>query len=295
MHNNEVSIGDKFGHWTVIELYKNGGKCLCECDCEDHTRRVIRSSTLTNGHTKSCGCVRNNKIKVGDKFGRWTVISYAGKTDYGAKQWWCECECTPNKLHKVFATSLLTGRSKSCGCYSREFKHNLYSTHGMTKTRFYKLWGSAIRRCTDVKNKSYEKYGGRGITVCDRWMDSFENFRDDMYESYLEHVEKYGEKDTTLDRIDSNGNYCPENCRWATCKLQTRNRACNSYITYLGKTMCITEWAEYLGMSRNTIYHRKYKLKLEDPELLLAPPWKLSKLMKLKATSVSIKDDLEED
>lgn len=108
-------------------------------------------------------------------------------------------------------------------------------------------------RCNGVNNKDYHYYGGRGITVCDRWND-FLNFKEDMYESYLEHVEKYGEHDTSIDRIDVNGNYCPENCKWSTKKDQANNRRSNHKINICNKTYTLAELEELTGISQKLFY-----------------------------------------
>lgn len=124
----------------------------------------------------------------------------------------------------------------------------------MTNTRFYKTYESLKARCENKNNNRYYKYGARGIKCT--W-DNFTEFRDDMYVSYLSHVEKYGEKDTTIDRIDNNGNYEKANCRWATRSEQIRNRDYNQrFITFRGKTKRLCEWCEELGVNNKVVWAR---------------------------------------
>ena len=125
----------------------------------------------------------------------------------------------------------------------------------MWKTRFYKIYIGIKTRCFDKKHHSYRLYGKRGIQC--EWK-TFEKFRDDMYESYKFHVEEFGEKNTQIDRIDSNKNYCKENCRWVTCKEQARNTNRNTYLNFQGKKKTVSEWAESLGWKTNVLHKRFY-------------------------------------
>ncbi len=129
-------------------------------------------------------------------------------------------------------------------------KINLSLKHGFKGTRFYAIWGGMKSRCTNPNKDGYERYGGRGIKICKKW-NNFINFKNDMYNLYLEHCLEFGIQNTTIDRIDSNKNYCKENCRWATMKEQSRNTSTNRIITYDGKSKTIVEWAEYLDYKRS--------------------------------------------
>ncbi len=131
-----------------------------------------------------------------------------------------------------------------------------YSKHGLSGTRFYNIWDIMKKRCRDKNRECYKYYGGKGIIVCEEWKTCMSSFKNDMYESYLEHVKEHGEMNTTIDRINNNGNYCKENCRWATRKEQNNNFGMNKFLTYKEETLNITQWADKLGFSRTTLYNR---------------------------------------
>ena len=134
--------------------------------------------------------------------------------------------------------------------------HKFLVTHGMRQTRFYRIYSHMRERCNNPTCGDYFRYGGRGIKCL--WND-FESFRDDMYASYQAHVKEFSEKDTTIERIDNSGNYCKENCRWATRAEQNRNQRKNRHITLNGQTFRLSEWEAFLGLPRHAIYHRMAK------------------------------------
>ena len=149
---------------------------------------------------------------AGRKFGKWSVVALAGKNALGRVVWTCVCECGNSR--KVIGTNLFRGLSKSCGCYQKEAvrRHG----HSTQRSPEYLSWAAMKSRCLNSNRKEYPYYGGRGITVCDRWQESFENFLQDMG--------KRPSKTHSLDRIDNSGNYDPSNCRWATKSEQIANR-----------------------------------------------------------------------
>jgi len=128
-------------------------------------------------------------------------------------------------------------------------------THRMSKTRIYHIWQSMKIRCNCSTFPHYKDYGGRGIKVCDKWNNNFENFQNDMLTSYKEHFKEFG-KNTFIERINNNGNYCLENCKWATRKEQANNRRSNRIITYKGQTMNLTQWAKKLNMPFTLLLQR---------------------------------------
>lgn len=184
----------------------------------------------------------------GQQLGRWLVESRAPNSASGQTMWSCVCSCGTRKV--VAATVLRDGRSKSCGCLrsevttARSTKHGHSPTGGLTPT--YHSWVGMVQRCTNQRHTSWPDYGGRGITVCERWM-TFNNFIADM-----------GVKPprSSIDRLDNSKGYSPGNCRWTTVILQARNRRSNVFITANGVTRTRAEWAERLGISPSTLDDR---------------------------------------
>ncbi len=154
-------------------------------------------------------------------------------------KWKCECEC--GNVVDVKSDALLSGHTKSCGC--KKIKHG----HA-NKERLYETWKNMRRRCFDPSNKRWDRYGGRGITVCEDWLE-YTVFREwAMNNGYTDEL--------TIDRIDSNGNYCPENCQWVSMKVQANNVSRNRIIEHNGIKLTMAEFAEKIGLSYSALQHR---------------------------------------
>lgn len=153
------------------------------------------------------------KDEVGNRYGRLEVISYEGMTERSHTRWLCRCDCGGEKV--VLATSLRSGYTASCGCLQSESRKTSRLKHGLTETATYKTWRSMKERCLNENSTQYHKYGARGITVSQLWIDSFEEFLKDMGER---------PEGTSLDRIDPYGDYTPENCRWVDASNQAFNK-----------------------------------------------------------------------
>lgn len=180
---------------------------------------------------------------TGQTFERLTCLGPVKNTGRGIL-WLCQCSC--GKQTKVLAYHLRRGSVKSCGCLKKEAS---YVKHGMYGTPEYNTWRSILKRCFNSKNPAYPRYGAAGITVCDRWKDSFEDFYADM-------GPRPADK-TSIDRYPNNaGNYEPGNCRWATAEEQAKNTKATRMLTYQGTTLCINDWAKKLGINFSTLWWR---------------------------------------
>lgn len=241
-------IGERFGKLTVVEfkyIDKHHHSCwLCQCDCGNQV--VVSRDRLVSGNTSSCGCIklipRYNDI-IGERYGRLTVIGFDHIDERHQAYWVCQCDCGSKVVVK--AASLKSGNTSSCGCYKRDRTRETMATHGLSTTRLYKAWQAMQNRCENSNYGSYHRYGQRGIRVCGEWKN-FENFRDWAVASgYSEGL--------SLDRINNDGNYCPENCRWTDWGTQCNNRSSNHIIEYGGQSHTVAEWARLFNMPYSTL------------------------------------------
>lgn len=247
------------------------------CDC-GHPH-VTRAYYLTSGHTKSCGCLQDGirrsgptqriRIEAGARYGRWTVVVSRAPEGGGPTVADVKCDC--GSVGTVIAQNLKRGLSMSCGCLLRDMAKaaavngewgSVQRTHGLSRTPEHISWLAAKGRCFNPLNPAFADYGGRGITMCAEWRDSFQAFLRDMGPCPVGYE---------IDRIDNDKGYEPGNCRWATPVQQSNNRRSNHVIEAFGKRLSLAEWARSTGLGYDLIKQRINKLGWV-PERALSTP-----------------------
>ena len=183
---------------------------------------------------------------TGQKFNKLLVLKQVRKNK-GKTYWLCKCDCGKETI--VEGYKLKTGHIRSCGCLQREINIKRLTTHNLSKSRLYEIWGAIKNRCLNKNLKTYKNYGGRGITVCQEWLNDFKTF----YDWAINNGYSVG---LTIDRINNDGNYEPDNCRWASRKTQANNRRTCKTFTYNGVTKNYKQWCEFLKINYKTFYSR---------------------------------------
>lgn len=198
---------------------------------------------------------------TGERFGKLLVIERNGYNRHHQLLWLCECECGNKK--SVLGMCLSRGDTQSCGCLQKEAIAKVNYRHGMRNTPIYAIWRSMNQRCYDKNSHAYNRYGGRGINVCERWQ-LFENFYADMGDK---------EKGMSLERLNNDGDYSPENVIWATAKEQANNRRSNVVLEHNGKKQTMKQWCDELSLNIGTVWSRLnvYKYSVEKA---LTPGWR---------------------
>lgn len=176
------------------------------------------------------------KDLTGKQFDRLFVLEYIGIGRQKQARWLCSCVCG-NQV-QVDGRAMRRGATRSCGCFKRERAIETFKTHGEHDSIAYTTWVDMKARCFNTEAKAYKDYGGRGITVCERWK-SFPLFLQDMGQAPA---------GKSIERINNNGDYSPDNCRWASPKEQSRNKRSNRFLTHGGLTLCVSDWALRLGL-----------------------------------------------
>lgn len=248
-----LNEGDRFGRLTFLRLTEKGphpkGVFLCDCGVETPP---IQTYSVISGNTQSCGCLKRGfkpriHMEPGTRFGQLTLIGEAGRVNPRVRRLLLRCDC--GNLHEAPMANVRNGDTVSCGCYgARIIRDGLHATHGLSDRPEYPVWCTMIARCHRESDTNFARYGARGITVCDRWRESFVNFYDDM-----------GPRPSpkhTVERRDNDGPYAPENCVWLPARLQARNKRNTVMATYRGETRSVIEWGEILGVPHELLSGR---------------------------------------
>jgi len=200
---------------------------------------------------------------IGRQFGYLTVIECVGThtSPCGSRRklWKCKCKCGNETV--VNASNLLNGTTKSCGCWRLSKVVERNTKHGGVHDRLYGIWRSMKRRCNSPKDSHYESYGGRGIKVCDEWRN-YKNFKEWAYLNGYDETAKFGS--CTIDRIDNDGDYSPENCRWVDRITQANNTSRNRYVEFEGQKLTIAEFERVMNIDKN---HAWYYVNKFDKEI----------------------------
>lgn len=191
------------------------------------------------------------KDLTGQKFGKLTPLYNVGKNKHNAALWLCQCDC--GNTHITKSSYLINGECKSCGCLIKEKASITSYRHGLSTTRIYKIWSGMKYRCNkNHSTKIHKNYKNKGIQVCDEWKNDFMAF-------YNWAMENGYQENLTIDRIDVNGNYEPDNCRWVTMKEQENNRNNNHYINYNNEIHILMEWSRILNINYDALRYRLKK------------------------------------
>lgn len=189
----------------------------------------------------------NFKDLTNQKFNRLTVLQ-RDKNKWNRVMWKCRCDC--GNIIFVNTYALKSGSAKSCGCYKSEILGNAMRKHKLSNTRIYNIWKGMRKRCNNPNSSSYYLYGGRGIKVCEEWDKFLPFYYWSMQNGYAENL--------SIDRINYDGNYEPSNCRWVDSEQQNNNTRQNVFITYNGKTLTLSQWAKYVGLTYSCLKARLY-------------------------------------
>ena len=202
------------------------------------------------------------EINQGDKFSKWTIIEEIAPkiiSNKPRRMFRCKCEC--GNIGEVQLVCLRNGHSTSCGCEQKKKASAANTKHGLEKHPLYSTWKNMKRRCNNPNASEYENYGGKGICVCEDWSSNFQSFYDWS-------IDNGWSKELTIDRIDTNGNYCPENCRWASIEIQMNNTTRNHYIEYEGNTYTLSTLAKHLNIPYNIVRYRLSNCKWNVEQLI---------------------------
>lgn len=244
--------GKRFGKLLVVARYGKDerGRSLWKCQCECGNEKITYTNALTSLHTRSCGCLYPKAEDLtGKRYGMLTVLKRVEDTfDKSNRRyitWECLCDC--GNITYVTSNNL-KGKTTSCGCYLKSVAGNQTFKHGYRKTRLYQIYNGMKQRCNNPNHIEYQNYGGRGIKVCSEW-----NAQEGLQE-FAEWALKNGYDDSlTIERIDVNGDYCPENCTWIPLEEQAKNTTRNVFVEYEGKKLILSDFSKLIGMDRRLV------------------------------------------
>lgn len=231
-------------------------RCLCDCG----TFVAVHQYNLRKGRTRSCGCLigetpAGNRANIaGQVFGRLTAVAFAGRNSRQGL-WRCRCECGGQATTTV--TKLRSGHTTSCGCFKNEGIASRARKDGLFvggRHRLFDTYHKMVARCTNPNDAAYEDYGGRGISVCDRWLKG--EGQKTGFSLFLKDMGPRPSSRYSLDRRENNGNYEPANCRWATAKQQARNRRSNRLVDCDGRKLALSEFCDRKGLRFNLVNGR---------------------------------------
>ena len=267
MERSPIPIGSKFSRLTVTgPAVKDGVNYKVPAVCDCGKTGLFLKSLLRFGTTRSCGCLKSDSTAArnaergkvwtaGDTAGRLTVTSVTKK----AGETYLTVVCTCGTQKEMLAYNLAKGKTSSCGCLRREMVADKNTTHGMAKTKVYRVWRSMLDRCSNVNVAAYKHYGGRGISVSEAWSD-FNQFYADMGDVPF--------PGASIDRIDNEAGYSVENCRWATKREQLLNTRRSVVFHHLGRDLPLDVIAEEVGINEGTLYYRINTLGLAIDEAI---------------------------
>ena len=250
----EIKPGAKVGKLTIIKEadpgIRGGKQWLCKCDCGNDF--IALDTALKGPSLRSCGCGHSFQEGnvTGQKYGRLEILYRTVDDPAGHPQFACKCDCG-NVVLMNWGSLVRGSEVPSCGCYSSEIRAKKLTKHGLVGTPLHRVWNHMRERCNSPKDKRYKDYGGRGIYVCDRWDN-----KDSGLVAFVEDMGATYQPGLQLDRIDNNGPYSPENCRWVTSKENNRNRRDTLFINSILGEMTLAEFAEKIGLPYTEVYQR---------------------------------------
>ena len=252
----------EFGRLVVVSRAENRGTTTmwnCKCKCGNNC--VVSATSLRSGATKSCGCLHRELVSarssfdlVGKTFGRLTVVQKVGTDKHGNLLWKCICSCDDHGTVITTSAHLMSGHTQSCGCYKRDRSSEAHLKYDNPTDEYLAvhLFGGMKQRCYNPNDTRFTTYGGRGIRICDEWLRNPQLFADWAKSNGYR-------KGLSIERIDNNGPYSPDNCRFIQLEEQSTNRTTARLITVCGITQSVSQWAHAMKIDPGKLYYKTDK------------------------------------